>query len=171
MALERQGMLKEKMTIEITPSEWEVMRVLWANGVVGSREVTRILTKKRSWKPTTIKTLLARLVAKGAVTTEQVGNRYRYRPNIEEEEAWDSAAATLFSFVCARDRAEKIARLLMASPLERADITRLREALEVAEAQAIEQIDCDCFEGQCTCHLKVVQHCCVSIESEERGEQ
>lgn len=165
-----ESIVRRKM-IEITPSEWEVMRVLWANGAVGSREVIAVLTKKRGWKPTTIKTLLARLVAKEAVITEQMGNRYLYQSNIEEEEAWDHAAATLFSFVCARDRAEKIARLLQAQALAKEDIPLLKEALTIAEKQVIDQIPCDCFVGQCSCHKKVKRVCSNSYSSQKEGTQ
>ena len=157
--------------VEITPSEWEVMRVLWANGAVGSREVIAVLTEKRGWKPTTIKTLLARLVAKEAVITEPMGNRYLYQPNIAEEAAWDHAAATLFSFVCARDRAKKIARLLQAQSLAKEDLPLLKRALSIAEKQVIDQIACDCFAGQCSCHKKVKRVCSNSYSSKKEGAQ
>lgn len=140
--------------IEITPSEWEVMRVLWANGELGSSDIVTVLQKKREWKPTTTKTLLSRLVAKGYVETKSIGNRYLYRPTIEESEAWDDAAKDLFSFVCSRNRAKKLARLIDARVLSHEDITVIEASLAKAKETSVEDIVCDCFKGQCSCHLK-----------------
>ncbi|EJU8176937.1 copper-responsive transcriptional repressor TcrY, partial [Enterococcus faecalis] len=57
--------------LHITDAEWEVMRVVWANGRVTSKEVISTLGEKMDWKQATTKTLLGRLVEKGALNTEQ----------------------------------------------------------------------------------------------------
>lgn len=139
--------------IEITPSEWEVMRVLWANGELGSSDIVAVLEKKRAWKPTTTKTLLSRLVAKEYVETKSVGNRYLYQATIQERDAWDDAAKDLFSFVCARNRAKKLARLIEAKALSQEDIALLEASLAEAKKQTVQEVACDCFKGQCCCHL------------------
>lgn len=141
--------------IEITPSEWEVIRVLWANGELGSSDIVAVLQKKRGWKPTTTKTLLSRLVTKGYIETKSVGNRYLYRPLISERDAWDDAAKALFSFICARDRGQKLARLIEANALSEEDITLLEATLERAKMESVKEVRCDCFKGQCCCHLAV----------------
>lgn len=141
-------------SIEITPSEWEVMRVLWAHGELGSSDIVKVLQKKREWKPTTTKTLLSRLVAKGYVETKEDGNRYLYRPLIAENVAWDSAARDLFSFVCSRDWGEKIAGLIDTRALSVDDITLIEASLERAKLAKVNEIACDCFKGQCSCHIK-----------------
>lgn len=140
--------------IEITPSEWEVMRVLWANGELGSSDIVKVLEKKREWKPTTTKTLLARLVAKDCVETKSSGNKYLYRPMISESDAWDFAARDLFSFVCSRDRGKKLSSLIGAVALSHADIERLEAALTEAKKVSVAEVPCDCFKGQCSCHVK-----------------
>ncbi|WP_369403870.1 BlaI/MecI/CopY family transcriptional regulator [Secundilactobacillus silagei] len=56
---------------EITPSEWELMRIVWTKGKIYSRELIDLLQEKRSWSDSTIKTLLRRLVKKGLLTTEK----------------------------------------------------------------------------------------------------
>ena len=141
-------------SIEITPSEWEVMRVLWANGDLGSSDIVQVLQKKKEWKPTTTKTLLSRLVGKELVETKGSGNRYIYRAKIAESDAWDSAARDLFGFVCSQDRAKKIARLIGARELSHEDITHLEVALLEAKKASVDEIACDCFKGQCSCHLQ-----------------
>lgn len=141
-------------SIEITPSEWEVMRVLWANGELGSSDIVKVLEKKKEWKPTTTKTLLARLVAKNCVETKGTGNKYLYRPLVGESEAWDSAARDLFGFVCSRDRGKKLSRLIEAEIMSEADIALVEQALAHAKKTSVVEVACDCFKGQCSCHIK-----------------
>lgn len=52
---------------KISEAEWEVLRVLWEKETCTASEVVEVLADNTNWKPTTIKTLLARLVKKNAV--------------------------------------------------------------------------------------------------------
>ena len=142
-----------EVLIEITPSEWEVMRVLWANGEIGSGQIVAILEEKRDWRPTTIKTLLARLVDKALVSTKADGHRYLYRANVSELEAWNDASEQLFSYVCAQSRGQKIAHLIGAKALTQEDVALILESVTTALKNVAKEIPCDCFAGQCTCHL------------------
>jgi predicted transcriptional regulator len=78
--------LSTKQTVEISSSEWEVMRVVWATKQTSSREIVQVLEEKMNWKPPTTKTLIGRLVKKGILDTNQQGNKYIYTPLIKEEE-------------------------------------------------------------------------------------
>ncbi len=69
---------------QISDAEWVVMKVLWNESPLGSSEVIRNLKDTTDWMPKTIKTLLARLVKKKAVSYE-VGKRgYLYYPIVSE---------------------------------------------------------------------------------------
>ena len=53
---------------KISDSELEVMKVLWrAEDALPVNVIRETLQKDRGWEPTTVKTLIGRLVAKGAV--------------------------------------------------------------------------------------------------------
>ncbi|HFI2475932.1 TPA: BlaI/MecI/CopY family transcriptional regulator, partial [Streptococcus suis] len=56
------------MKREISLSEWQVMRVLWAENQLTSRQIVERLIDDMDWNDKTIKTLLNRLVKKGYVT-------------------------------------------------------------------------------------------------------
>ncbi|MGH2335515.1 BlaI/MecI/CopY family transcriptional regulator, partial [Enterococcus faecalis] len=71
----------------ITDAEWEVMRVIWAQGKSTSREVQPLLNEKKECKSTTVKTLLSRLTDKVLVVTEKAGNKYIYYPLVEERQS------------------------------------------------------------------------------------
>ena len=64
----------------LTPAEWKVMRIVWQLKGCSARDVYQEAGRSLGWAPTTAKTVLRRLVEKGALTTMQVGNSYFYRP-------------------------------------------------------------------------------------------
>ena len=64
----------------ISESELAVMEALWAEAPATAAEVITRIDPARAWSAQTVKTLLARLVAKGAVAARQDGRRYLYTP-------------------------------------------------------------------------------------------
>ena len=75
-----------RQRISISESEWQVMKVLWGEA---PRTLPEILDSLRDtdWSKTTIQTYLARLVKKGALTTERQGRGYLYFPAVAQDEA------------------------------------------------------------------------------------
>jgi BlaI family penicillinase repressor len=69
---------------KIAESEWRVMQVLWENGSQTANDVVNALSGEVKWKPRTIKTLISRLVKKGAVKVTEEGYRYRYSAAVDE---------------------------------------------------------------------------------------
>lgn len=68
----------------IADSEWRVMQVLWQHGPQTANDVVKALSGEVKWKPRTIKTLISRLVRKGAVKVTEEGYRYRYSAAVDE---------------------------------------------------------------------------------------
>ena len=58
--------MKKKLP-RISDSEWRVMQVLWEQGPQTANNVVEALSGEVEWNPRTIKTLISRLVKKGAV--------------------------------------------------------------------------------------------------------
>ena len=139
--------------IKITDAEWEVMRVVWAHGSVTSREIIENLESKMQWKAPTIKTLIGRLVEKGALKTEKEGRKYIYSANIEEREAVGSFTNDIFDRICRKNVGNVIESIIKDHTLSFDDIQRLEEILEMKKAFAVEEVACQCAEGQCDCHL------------------
>ena len=139
--------------IKITDAEWEVMRVVWAHGSVTSREIIENLESKMQWKAPTIKTLIGRLVEKGALNTEKEGRKYIYSANIEEKEAVRSFTNDIFDRICRKNVGNVIESIIKDHTLSFDDIQRLEEILEMKKAFAVEEVACQCAEGQCDCHL------------------
>jgi len=63
----------------ISETEWEIMRIVWKRHPVTSADVIAQLQKEdASWRAVTAKTLLNRLVRKGALCYEAIGRVYHY---------------------------------------------------------------------------------------------
>ena len=71
----------------ITEAESAVMEVLWARSPLAAEDVFEALSGNRDWQETTVKTLLNRLLRKGAVRATREGRRYFYTPVLQRE-AW-----------------------------------------------------------------------------------
>lgn len=71
---------------KISDTEWQVMKVLWTEAPITANEVIKKLEGITSWKPKTIKTLLARLLKKKVITFEKEGRTYVYYPVLGEDE-------------------------------------------------------------------------------------
>lgn len=59
------------------------MDVVWARGRVTAAEVIGQLAPEKGWNHRTIRTLLGRLVKKGALASVSNGHRNEYRPRIQ----------------------------------------------------------------------------------------
>ncbi len=66
----------------ISDAEHAVMEVLWDQSPRSATDVCEAICETREWSIATVKTLLSRLVTKGAVATEPEGRRFLYRPLI-----------------------------------------------------------------------------------------
>ncbi len=71
------------MAERISEAEQAVMEALWATSPLTATEVCETVCAERDWSLATVKTLLARLVQKGAVATEPDGRRFLYTPLLE----------------------------------------------------------------------------------------
>lgn len=74
------------MMTQISEAEAVVMDVLWRSHPLGADEVVAALAE-RDWAEPTIKTLLNRLLTKGAISASRDGRRYLYSPVLERQ-AW-----------------------------------------------------------------------------------
>lgn len=74
----------KKRIPKIADSEWRVMQALWEHGPQTANEVVSTLSGQVKWKPRTIKTLISRLVKKGAIKVTEEGYRYRYSAAVGE---------------------------------------------------------------------------------------
>ncbi len=70
----------------ISEAESLVMEVLWRTSPIATEDVVAALSTRQEWQEPTIKTLLGRLLKKGAIRAERDGRRYLYSPVLQREQ-------------------------------------------------------------------------------------
>ncbi|MDA8016212.1 MAG: BlaI/MecI/CopY family transcriptional regulator [Thermoanaerobaculia bacterium] len=80
---------------QLSDAEWTVMDAVWKRGEVTVRDVLTDVQGETDWAYSTVKTLLQRLVEKGAVSREKRGNTSVFRPAVEQKAARGAALRAL----------------------------------------------------------------------------
>ncbi|MBB5035129.1 BlaI/MecI/CopY family transcriptional regulator [Prosthecobacter vanneervenii] len=71
---------------DISESEWSIMEVLWESSPKTASEVTKALRSSTNWAENTVRTLLTRLVEKGALkTAENASGTRTFLPAVKRE--------------------------------------------------------------------------------------
>jgi BlaI family penicillinase repressor len=117
----------------ISDAEWRVMEVLWERSPLTSREVADLLAASTGWSPKTVKTLLGRLVKKGALGYEEVGNRYLYAPRVSHRDAVRAEGRTFVDKIFDGDASSALLHFARQVELPREEIEELRRLLEKEE--------------------------------------
>jgi BlaI family penicillinase repressor len=122
-----------KKTIRITEAEWEVMAVVWDRTPVAASTVVEVLEDRKQWTLATVRTLLRRLVNKGALQQEFEGKRYIYTPLISMAECSRQESESFLDRVLGRAPSEAILHLVKRADLSDKDIQELRRILREKE--------------------------------------
>ena len=116
--------------MQISEAESVVMDVLWRSHPLGAEEVVAALAGSRDWQEATIKTLLNRLLKKGAIAAEKDGRRYRYTPLLRREDWLLQESRGLLDRLFGGRVAPLVAHFSEHRKLSRKDVADLRKLLE-----------------------------------------
>jgi len=120
---------------ELTEAEWKVMKMVWRLKACAARDVYTRLSKNPGWAPTTVKTLLARLVDKGYLKTQPVGNTFLYRHAVSQVQARFRALDAMVDRVMDGAVGPMVAYLVQRKKLSRDDLDVLRKLLDEQQAR------------------------------------
>ncbi len=121
-----------KRAISISDAETEVMQVLWEHSPAGTDEIIAALAS-REWHESTIKTLLVRLLKKGAVRAKKDGRRHLYSPTLKREEWLSDQSVGLLDKLFGGRVAPFVAHFSKQRKLTRKDIDELKRLIESLE--------------------------------------
>lgn len=113
----------------ITAAEWEVMEAVWAEAPVTAVALTALLEPRRGWSATTVKTLLTRLVRKGALRFERDGKRFLYSPAFSRESCTRAETTSFLERVFGGRPTPLLAFLVQDRRLSAADLAELEALL------------------------------------------
>lgn len=116
--------------IPVTDAEATVMEVLWQSSPRSSEDVVAAVAPATGWAEPTIKTLLNRLLKKGAVRAEKDGRRYRYHAVLRREDWVAGQSRGLLDRLFDGRLAPMVAHLSSQRALSAEDIAELRRLLE-----------------------------------------
>ena len=125
--------------MRLNDSEWTVMGAVWSaaeaarDGEVTAREVHDRIGDSAEWSYSTVRTLLARLVEKGALRERKRGNQSMYVTLVTQDEArssairslleraFDGTFGSLLQHVAAREKLSRRDRAALASLVDELD--------------------------------------------------
>ena len=117
----------EHLAEKISDSELEVMRVLWDAGTpLPISDIRIALHQRKGWEPTTVKTLVNRLLSKEVLSQEK-RNVFYYRPLISQAEYKQWATNQLIDKLYRGSARNLVAALVNSDSLSKGDIQELRD--------------------------------------------
>jgi BlaI family penicillinase repressor len=116
--------------MKITTAETEVIRVLWTRSPQSADELVEAVGVKNGWKQATVRTLIHRLVGKGALVAEREGRGVRYRPLLQRDEWLAEQSASLLDRWFSGRIAPFVAHFAEQGKLTRKDAQAIRNLLD-----------------------------------------
>ncbi|WP_338244521.1 BlaI/MecI/CopY family transcriptional regulator [Aurantiacibacter hainanensis] len=114
----------------ISDAEHAVMEALWKRSPQTAAEVCDSVCKERGWSIPTVKTLLSRLVQKGALATQPDGRRFLYTPLIARSAYVGTESKRLMERLFGGRAAPLFAHLAQAEALSDDDIAEIERLLQ-----------------------------------------
>jgi BlaI family transcriptional regulator, penicillinase repressor len=119
--------------LRISAAEWEVMAVVWEKAPIAASDVAEVLAQKKEWALATVRTLLRRLVDKGALEQALDGKRLLYKPRVTMAECVQRESESFLDRVLGRTPSDTLLHLVRETNLSSEDIEELRRILRQKE--------------------------------------
>ena len=118
------------MEPRVSEAELEIMEALWAADEPQTAAAVSEAVSERGWSLPTVKTMLSRLVQKGAAAYEADGRRYLYRPEIERDAYVGNESRRLVDRLFGGKLSPMIARLAEDEAISDAEIAEIEALLK-----------------------------------------
>lgn len=121
--------------MQISEAESVVMEVLWQRSPLTSEDVIAALVEHQHWQEATIKTLLNRLLNKGAIEAQKDGRRYLYSPRLRREDWVMGESESLLARLFDGRVAPLVAHFSQHRKLSASDVAELRRLVETLDEE------------------------------------
>ena len=119
--------------MQISEAESLVMESLWQRHPMTAEEVVAALAERQPWQEATVKTLLNRLLNKGAIAAEKDGRRYLYSPLLRREDWVLGESESLLARLFDGRVAPLVAHFSRHRRLSASDVAELRRLVDSLE--------------------------------------
>lgn len=116
--------------MQISDAESVVMQALWNKCPLAAEDVFAAVAAGQGWQEPTVKTLLNRLLKKGAIRAERDGRRYLYAPVLSREAWLGQESEGLVDRLFGGRIAPMVAHFTERGKLSKKDLAELRQLLE-----------------------------------------
>jgi BlaI family penicillinase repressor len=120
-------------TPRISDAEWAVMEEIWRQHPVTALEVVQKLSPHRQWQDQTIRTMLRRLIDKGALKYRAEGKVYYYEPAVSREQCVRVESRSFLKRVFGGAPKPLLVQMVQEADLSREDIAELKRLLTKKE--------------------------------------
>lgn len=120
--------------MRLSDAEWTVMRAVWNRTPASARDVLDQVGEETGWAYNTVKTMLVRLVEKGALSESRRANTSVYEPRITRNEARGSALRSLLDRAFDGTFGSLLQHLMTEERLSRRDLDALEHMLQESES-------------------------------------
>ena len=117
----------------ISETEWEVMKICWGHESCMAQDIIEALIPRGGWHPKTVKTLLNRLVKKGALGFRKDGRAYLYFPLVTEKDCVTAVSESFLARVFGGAFQPMLAHFLERRKLSAAEVEALKKLLKPKE--------------------------------------
>lgn len=122
--------MENSMPERISEAEHAVMEALWTRSPLSASDVCDAVCEARGWSLATVKTLLGRLVQKGAIAASPDGRRYLYSPLIKRADYVGGESRRLVDRLFGGSAAGLFAHLAEQEALTEDDLARIEALLK-----------------------------------------
>jgi BlaI family penicillinase repressor len=122
--------------MKIADTEWLVMRVVWQRGPVGAAEVIEAVLPETGWSHRTVRTLLNRLVKKGAIRAEMLEGRNIYRAKVAQAQCVRQESRSFLNKVFNGDAGRMLVHFVQNEKMTPAEIKELKALLAAKERES-----------------------------------
>ena len=109
------------------------MKICWSRTPVTAQEMIDALAARDDWHPKTVKTLLNRLVKKGALGFKKDGRAYLYHPLVAEKDCISAESKSFLERVFGGSLKPMLAHFVEHGRLEPQEIAEIKKLLKGKE--------------------------------------
>ncbi len=115
--------------MRISSAESLIMEALWRDSPLSAEQVTAQVSAEQDWTPATVKSLLNRLLTKGAIAANAQGRRYLYRPLIARNDYVHAESRGLIDRLFEGRLAPLVAHFSQRETLSAEDVAELKRLI------------------------------------------
>ena len=117
----------------ISEAEWKIMKICWGTSPISAQDIILRAGAGNEWHPKTVKTMLNRLVKKGALGFKKEGRAYLYEPLVAENDCVTAESKSFLERVFGGALQPMLAHFVENQKLSPQEISQLKTLLKQKE--------------------------------------